>query len=253
MKYIKVKTEDRINHILLDRGRSNSMDMTMIEELTDVIQESDRREDIEGIVLHGKEGFFSSGLDLIALYDYDEEQILSFWHKFMHLVDKLTAFKKPAIAAISGHSPAGGCVLALCCDYRVMCKGEYVIGLNEVPVGIIVPKAIFELYSFWVGHANAYRSLLTGRLMGPEEALKIGLVDELTESNKIQTVTSQRIKMFTQFEKHTWKSSKVNLRQNLLLKMKEDREESIAQILEQWWKPSTRNILKTIINNLKSK
>lgn len=171
----------------------------------------------------------------------------------MNLIDKLTAFKKPAIAAISGHSPAGGCVLALCCDYRVMCKGEYVIGLNEVPVGIIVPQAIFELYSFWIGHANAYRSLLTGSLMRPEEALKIGLVDELTESNKIQTTATQRIKMFTQFEKHTWRNSKINLRQKLLLKMQENREESITQILDQWWKPSTRDILKTIIDNLKSK
>lgn len=58
MKYIKVKTEDRINHILLDRGRSNAMDMSMIEELIEIVNESERREDIEGIILHGKEDFF---------------------------------------------------------------------------------------------------------------------------------------------------------------------------------------------------
>jgi len=253
MKYIHIKEEKHIQHIFLDSGKSNALDLLSVEELTEAIKEAESRENIEGIILHGKEGFFSSGLDLIKLYEYDESQILTFWQKFMTLVDTLAGFTKPAIAAISGHSPAGGCILTLCCDYRVMVRGDFVIGLNEVPIGIVVPPAIFKLYSFWIGEAMAYKSLLTGKLFTPEEALEIQLVDELTEANKIRTSAEQKLNDFTQFEKNAWRKSKLNFRKHLLESLKENREESINQVLEQWWKPNTREVLKTLIDNLGSK
>src|SRR5690606_32452196 len=107
------------------------------------------------------------GLDLITLFEYDEAKIHEFWESFIALIYDLAAFPKPSIAAITGHSPAGGCVLALCCDHRVMAEGDYIIGLNEVPVGIIVPQCIFELYSFWLGSARASKFLLEGKLLAP--------------------------------------------------------------------------------------
>lgn len=253
MKHLKIKTEERINHILLDREKSNAMDVKMVEELTEIIKQSENDEAIEGIVLHGKEGFFSAGLDLIELYNYNEDQALDFWYKFLELVETLAAFCKPSVAAISGHSPAGGCVLALCCDYRIMAKGDYIIGLNEIPVGIIIPNGIFDLYSFWIGKAQAYRNLLEGKLLSPEEALDIGLIDEIVEANKIQTAAFQKIRQYTQYEKNAWRASKINLRQDLLMKLNEKKDQNIEQILKQWWKPSTRSIIKSIIDNLTAK
>src|SRR5690606_38326654 len=125
-------------------------------------------------ILMGKEGFFSSGLDLITLFEYDQAQIKKFWEKFIGLVHQLVRFPKPLICAITGHSPAGGCVLALCADYRIMAQGDYIIGLNEVPVGIVVPGSIAQLYGFWIGMGNASRFLLEGKLLKPEEAESVG-------------------------------------------------------------------------------
>ena len=82
-----------------------------------------------------------------------------------------TSSTKPTLRA--------SCVLAICCDYRIMAEGNFMIGLNEIPVGLIVPESIFHLYSFWIGKANAYRLLLEGRLLSPQEALKVGLVISL--------------------------------------------------------------------------
>src|SRR5690606_19488980 len=118
------------------------MDIMLVDELIQVLEEAEADPAVEGLILSGKQGFFSSGLDLISLFEYNEEQMQVFWDRFMILIAKFVAFPKPSVAAITGHSPAGGCVLALCCDYRVMAEGEYIIGLNEVPVGIIVPEAI---------------------------------------------------------------------------------------------------------------
>src|SRR5690606_31740604 len=191
-------------YIGLSRERSNALHLEMVEDLIEEINTAKNDTAIEALILHGNEGFFSSGLDLITLYDYDESRIKRFWERFLDLIYDLLAFPKPAIASITGHSPAGGCVLALCCDYRVMVQGPYIVGLNEVAVGIPVPSSIYTLYSDWIGKAQAYRSLLEGRLFNPTEALTIGLVDELVPADRIHTAATRRAKSVMQFEKKAW-------------------------------------------------
>lgn len=253
MNFIKTKVEDHIFHIMLDRGKSNAMHLDMIHELIDAVENATNDPAVEGLIVSGKENFFTSGLDLITLYQYDESQMQSFWNAFITLLYKLVSFPKPAVSAITGHSPAGGCVLAICCDYRLMADGDFVIGLNEVPVGIVVPESIFTLYSFWLGEGTAYRSLLEGRLFKPAEAKEIGLIDEVVAFNQIQGVAMRKVKSLMQFEKNAWRTSKLNFRKKLIAEFQKDQTEVINQVLAQWWRPSTRAILKTIIENLTQK
>lgn len=253
MEFLKTDIEDRIIHVYLNRGKSNAMHLEVIQELQTTLAQAQQDPAIEGLVIHGQEGFFSSGLDLITLYQYDEQEIRQLWNAFMQLVQTFVAFDKPAVAAISGHSPAGGCVLALCCDYRVMAAGEYIIGLNEIPVGIIVPESIFHLYSFWLGQAKAYQYLLEGKLLSPEQARDAGLVDEVVPQRSIRTAASRQVKTYTQYERNAWRHSKRNLRRTLVEQFTTDQQQTIDAILKQWWSPSTRSILKTIIDNLQNK
>ena len=109
MNTIKVNIKDKIAVLSLNRGRSNAINAEMVAELHQMIRNIENDDSIAGLILTGKDGFFSAGLDLIELYDYDEETIKSFWIDFLDLVTSLVSFKKPLIAAISGHSPAGGC------------------------------------------------------------------------------------------------------------------------------------------------
>ena len=251
MKYLTLSVQDRMALIGLNRGRSNAINAELLEELKIILKSIEHDDAISGIILHGNEGFFSAGLDLIELYDYSEVESRVFWEAFLSFVQTFVAFKKPSIAAIGGHSPAGGCILALCCDYRIMAEGEFIIGLNEVPVGIIVPDAVFHLYSFWLGQAKAYQYLLEGKLLNPNQALAVGLIDELVPPAALRSRAEKKMRQYIQFEANTWQQSKVNMRRELLAKMSEDSTQMLDILLEQWWSPSTRSILKTIIENLK--
>jgi 3,2-trans-enoyl-CoA isomerase len=253
MNTIEVTIKDRLAIITLNRGKSNSLNKEMVVELTDMLTNIESDSNIGGVMITGKENFFSAGLDLIELYNYNEEEAKNFWHLFLNFVARITAFKKPLICAINGHSPAGGCVIALACDARVMAEGKFIIGLNEVPVGIIVPKSIFELYSFWLGKANATRSLLEGKLFNPEEALAIGLVDEVVKQESILTAAERKARKYMAFEANTWQQSKLNIRKELIDSTSADQSADLEIMLKQWWSPSTRAILKTIIDSLQRK
>lgn len=253
MNTIKTSVSDRVALITLNKGRSNAINAEMVQELQDMFQNIQNDDAISGAILTGNNGFFSAGLDLIELYDYDETEIEKFWIAFLKLVNTVTAFKKPLISAISGHSPAGGCVLALCSDYRLMSEGKFIIGLNEVPVGLIVPDSIFHLYSFWLGAAQSYNFLLEGKLMGPEEARSVGLVNEVVHPASLLTAAERQMKKYLQFDRKTWQATKLNLRRQLIEQTSLDQTETLRMMLKQWWSPSTRSILQTIIQNLQQK
>ena len=253
MNTFKLSIKDKTAIIGLDRGKSNAINAEMVAELHQMIINIENDNNIGGLIITGKEGFFSAGLDLIELYDYDENKIREFWNNFLEFVTALASFKKPLISAISGHSPAGGCVLAICSDYRIMAEGKFIIGLNEVPVGIIVPEGIFHLYSFWIGNANASQFLLEGKLLGCEEALKYGLINEVVNPLSLMSVAEKKMQQYLQYDRTTWQQSKLNIRKELLLRVGADQSESLELMLKQWWSPSTRSILNTIIQNLQKK
>lgn len=253
METIQLTVNEKVAVITLDRGRSNPINHQMVKELTACIKDLENNNQVGGVILTGKQGFFSSGADLMEVYDYDEQQARGFWTDFFALQTTLISFKKPLVAAISGHSPAGGCVLAICCDYRLMAEGEYIIGLNEIPVGIIVPESIFKVYAFWIGKQKAYQYLLEGKLVKVNEALQIGLIDEVCPAESLMARAEKKLNTYMQFNPVTWSQSKLNLRNELITNLNTDQSAALNQMLKQWWAPETRTTLEMIIQNLKSK
>lgn len=253
MEFIQVNVKDHIATITLSRGKANALNYAMIAELDEMFNNISKDDSVAGVVLTGNAPFFSAGLDLIELYGYNEEEVKNFWVLFLKFTTNLVAFKKPMVAAISGHAPAGGCVMALAADYRIMADGPFVIGLNEVPVGIIVPNSIFNLYAFWLGTAQASRSLLQGTLFNPKEALAIGLIDEMVNAGSLLTAAERKIKKFIELESNTWQQSKLSIREDLLKSFRADQADFLEKVTTQWWAPATRNLLKTIISNLQRK
>jgi 3,2-trans-enoyl-CoA isomerase len=253
MSTFQTTIQGKLVVITLDRGRSNAINHQMVKELGDCITKLENDDNVGGVIITGKEGFFSSGIDLIEAYDYNEEQSRGFWIDFLELQHILTAFSKPLVAAISGHSPAGGCILAICCDYRIMAAGKFIIGLNEIPVGIIVPDSVFNLYAFWLGKRKAYQYLMEGKLLQVDEALEAGLIDKVSASDSLMRAAVEKVTAYMKLNPVTWSESKLNLRRELIAQLKCDQTVTLNKMLEQWWAPATRQGLQMMIQNLKSK
>ncbi len=142
-------------------------------------------EDIRALVISGSPGIFSAGLDVRYMLEGGETAALSVFQELRALMRALATSTVPTVAAITGHSPAGGAVMAICCDYRVMAEGKFKIGLNEVQVGLSVPPIIHGTLSRLVGLRNAERMVVSGALLSPQEALDVGLVDRLVAPDQV--------------------------------------------------------------------
>ncbi len=237
----------------LDRGKSNPMNFQMLTEIIQTLKDLKHDSVVKGLIITGKENFYSAGLDLPEIITYDREKTRDFWRGFMELISELVSFPKPLVASITGHAPAGGCIVAISCDYRVMAEGNYKIGLNEVPVGIIVPRHVYDLYAFWLGSHNAYQFLLEGKLMNPQKALEAGLVDEVVPAEMTLEAAEKKLAQYLSYNQETWRASKYNMRRNLIEKVSAYDEAMIDRVIEHWFSPKTQQILNGFVAMLKKK
>ncbi|KJV24973.1 enoyl-CoA hydratase/isomerase family protein [Luteibacter yeojuensis] len=175
-----------IHEIRMARPPVNALDPTLVNALREAITQAPLN-GARGIVLSGAQGLFSAGVDVPALLQLDRGGVHAFWNDFFALCGAIAASPVPVVAAITGHSPAGGAVLALFADYRVMAHGVYRIGLNEVQVGLSVPGPIQFAMRRIVGTYRAERLMVAGAMVDAETAHAIGLVDELAALEQVVT------------------------------------------------------------------
>lgn len=140
----------------------------------------------KAIVISGAPGMFSAGLDIREVTAGDAA-VTALVTCFSRLQLRIVNSSVPIIAALSGQSPAGGAVIALLCDYRIMAAGDYRIGLNEVQVGLYPGETIFRVLERIVGTHRAAALLPRGAMLNAAEALAIGLVDEVVELSAVVT------------------------------------------------------------------
>ena len=238
----------------LDRGRANVINAQMVDEVRKTVELLKDDHTVRGVILTGKDHFFSAGLDVIELFDYDKEKIRKFFIDFLNMFCELVRFPKPIVAAITGHCPAGGCILAITCDYRIMAEGEkYTIGLNEVAVNILIADIIPIVYSYWLGTRRSHQLLLEGRLLHVSEAKEIGLIDEVCPMDEVLPKAEKYLKKLLFADQDILVGTKAALRRELHERMDMDLEQYADDNMDVWWKPEVRSRMKAFVEALKSK
>lgn len=173
---IEIIDHSPVRELRLARAPVNALNCALLKELDAAIAAAEA----PAIILSGAAGIFSAGLDVREV-TASEESARALVMAFGRLQLRLVHSPVPIIAAITGHSPAGGAVIAVLCDYRIMASGEFRIGLNEVQVGLYPGETIYRVLERLVGTRRAAAWLPRGAMLRSDEALAAGLVDECVE------------------------------------------------------------------------
>jgi len=174
---------DDILELRLARPPVNALDPGLVQALNAAVRDAPSQ-GARAIVLSGRPGMYSGGLDVPALLKLERAPLKQFLADFFGLCATLGCSPIPIAAAITGHAPAGGAVLSIFCDYRFMARSvdpakPFRIGLNEVQVGLSVPAIIQHALRRLVGTYRAERLMVSGTMLDADDAQRIGFVDEV--------------------------------------------------------------------------
>jgi enoyl-CoA hydratase len=177
-KFIGTRVDDGIGYIEINKPKANTYDLDMMKELHQAIEAMRFDEAARVIVLTSKvPGFFSAGADIEMLRTSHPDFKAMFCLYCQETLDKFAKTPKVVIAAIPGHCVGGGLEIALACDLRVMAKDSGKIGLPEVTLGVLPGTGGTQRLPRAIGTSRALDMMITGRLLSPDEALQIGLVN----------------------------------------------------------------------------
>ncbi len=238
-----------VRELSLARPPVNAFSPALVDELTQALQRAAKES--RAIVVSGREGMFSAGLDVPELLQLDHAGMTRFWRSFFTLLETVARSPIPVVAAITGHSPAGGAVFSLFCDYRVMCSGEYRIGLNETRVGLLVPRVIQQALVRLVGAHRAERMIVAGTLVKPEEALQAGLVDCLADDAASTVATAvEWCEQHLSLPSLAMSGNRRMMRQSLCSHFDDLGEKHIEDFVNYWFEEQTQSTLHALVAQL---
>ena len=242
--------DNEIRELRLARPPVNALDPEMVDTLLEAVR-SAQTDGTRALVLSGSPGLFSAGLDLPALLQLDRDGMIGFWNGLFGLLEALARSPIPVVSAITGHSPAGGTVIALFTDYRVMARGEYKLGLNEVQVGLVVPPVIHQALVRLIGAYPAERHLVAGQMISVERALEIGVVDELIPDEEVVTRAVDWCRAHLALPQHSMLATRALCRADLGGLFDDPKALDADRFAEFWFREDTQATLKAVVEKMR--
>jgi enoyl-CoA hydratase/carnithine racemase len=252
MENIKTETNEGLLVVTMARGKANALNSAMIDEMSAAIADAGSNDGVRGVVLASDRArFFSSGFDVTEVFEYDRDTMTDFFGRFIDLYEGIMRLPKPVVAAVSGHAFAGGAVLALACDTRVMAEGEFGFALNEINLGMALPPGMIRMAASALGVTRARELVLEARILSPAESLEFGLAAHLVAPDQaLERAVAQARKMADK-PPLTFGAIKGSLNQITgLLPTGSDRQ-YLSQFIEHWFSPESMRYKQALIDSLR--
>ena len=189
-EFVKLEVEGGIGTIRLDRPPMNALNAQVQDELHAVAREATERADVRAVVIYGGEKVFAAGADIKEMVTADHAAMLERAGPLQAAFDALARIPKPVVAAVTGYALGGGCELALTADFRV-CGDNAKLGQPEILLGVIPGAGGTQRLARLIGPARAKDLVFSGRFVTAEEALRIGLVDQVVAPDDVYTAALQ--------------------------------------------------------------
>lgn len=246
MKYVGLSREGEVVVLTLRRGKVNAMNGAVVEELRSRFDELVAEDSAKAIVLTGRGKFFSFGLDVPELFPLSKDEFTRFVRMFTDLYTAIYVYPKPVIAALNGHTVAGGCMLALACDRRLMAEGKGKIALNEITFGSSVFAGSVEMLRACVGESNAGEILFSGAMFESDKAATLGLVDRIVPAGDLLELAVNEARAMAARDSQAFASIKRLLHGPVMEAIRSRENESIREFVRIWYSETTRRELRGI-------
>jgi enoyl-CoA hydratase/carnithine racemase len=246
MNFIDPQKSEGIATLMLSRRKVNALNDTVVNEMRHLLKTFESDPEVRSVILTADGKFFSFGFDIPEFLSFTKEKFTEFLVNFTDLYTYIFRYPKPVVAALNGHTIAGGCMLALACDHRVMVSGKAKISLNEIGFGSSVFAGSVEMLRFWIGSANATEVLFSGAMFTAEEAKNIGLVHEVIAVDELMKVARKTATDLASKNQPAFASIKSLLRRSVIEEMMRRERKSITEFVDIWYSESTWANLQNI-------
>ncbi len=238
--------------VRMSRRHGNAIDETLVHGLSSVFREIQGDASVRGALLSARGKLFCPGLDLQELVEYDRGSMAAFLGRFGDCLVAMFTFPKPMLAALSGHALAGGCILALTADWRVLRRGA-LVGLNEIRVGVPLPYGVAQLLRASV-HPNRLEEVaLLGRNYTDQAAVDTGLVHEIADAEGFEELCRARLQEFASKDAAAFSRTKSYLRSATMERFLAGDAAKKDEFLDCWFADATRGRIRDVVADLKGR
>ena len=231
--------------VRIERSITNALNLECVRQLVGALERVREDPEIRGMVLaSSSDKFFSIGFDIPYLFELSRDEMKVFYQEFNLACMGLYTLPKPTVAAITGHAIAGGCILALCCDYRFIAEGRKLMGLNEVKLGVPVPYLADRALSQLVGIRHSREMMEGGEFYGPDDLLEMGVVDRVLPLDRVAEEGMGRAAELGDMPGSAFERIKRNRVEGVAAQVSECADEKARQFIECWYSDPAREQLR---------
>lgn len=235
----------------IGRAHGNAINGELVEGLIEACGRAAADPDVRGVLFAASGKLFCPGLDLKELVELDRPALTHFVDRFATCVRDLYTFPKPLVAALHGHTVAGGCVLSLTADWRVLRRGA-MVGLNEVRVGVPFPYGVAMIMRESVPASRLEEVAMFGWNYTDEKAVEVGLVHELHDEEGFETHCLDRLRELADKQPDAFAITKRYLRSPTVERLAADGRYA-ADFLESWFSPGTQQTIRSLVQQLEQR
>ncbi len=195
-EFVRLEISDGIGTIRLDRPKMNALNVQVQEELRAAAAAAADDPAVRAVVVYGGERVFAAGADIKEMAEMSYVQMSARAAALSSAFDTVARIPKPVVAAITGYALGGGCELALACDWRVVAD-DAKLGQPEIRLGVIPGAGGTQRLARLVGPARAKDLIFSGRTVGADEALRIGLADRVVPAAEVYATAVELVRPYT--------------------------------------------------------
>ena len=213
-EFVTLEVSDGIGTIRLDRPPMNALNRQVQEEIRAAAREATVNSDVRAVIVYGGEKVFAAGADIKEMAAMSVIEMTDIAAELQSALGSLSTIPKPVVAAVTGYALGGGLEVALGADRRI--AGDNVkLGVPEVLLGVIPGGGGTQRLARLIGPSRAKDMVFTGRFVGAEEALRIGLVDEVVAPDEVYNAARAWAGQFTTGASRALAAAKASIDQGL--------------------------------------